>query len=134
MWKKNLISISIGFCLITLQSYIEILKKCRKRAITVQIFFFKKLRKLFLDIHIRNVRQKLENSRLNGVAVITKTYTHTHMLPNLGYTLKKYFRSDWYFLIHSTNKTLQCYTIIHIYSILLPIYYPYPPIIYYKCS
>ena len=43
--------------------------------------FFTKLRKLFLDIHIRNFMSKLESSRLNGVAVIAMTYlhnTHTH--------------------------------------------------------
>ena len=38
---------------------------------------------------------KFESSRLNGVAVIAKTYihthphTHTHILPNLGNTYKK---------------------------------------------
>ena len=39
----------------------------------------KNLRKTFLDIHIRNVTPKFENSRLNGVAVIAKTYTHTYI-------------------------------------------------------
>ena len=38
---------------------------------------------------------KFESSRLNGVAVIAKTYkqthTHTHILPNLGNTSKKNF-------------------------------------------
>ena len=36
---------------------------------------------------------KLESSRLNGVAVIAKTHTqtHTHILPYLGNTKKKYF-------------------------------------------
>ena len=59
--------------------YREILKKNRKRAITLQMSdFSKKLRKPFLDIHIRNVMPKFESSRLNGVAVIAKTYTHTH--------------------------------------------------------
>ena len=36
------------------------------------------MRKPFLDIHIRNVMPKFESSRLNGVAVIAKTYTHTY--------------------------------------------------------
>ena len=39
---------------------------------------------------------KFERSRLNGVAVIAKTYIHTNILPNLGNTLKKiFFRGDW---------------------------------------
>ena len=41
--------------------------------------FFKNLRKPFLDIHIRNVMPKFESSRLNGVAVIAKTYIHTYI-------------------------------------------------------
>ena len=92
MCKKNFIPISIGFCVIPLQSYREILKKYIKRAITLQKFFFKNLRKSILDIHIRNVMPKFESSRLNGVAVIAKTYIHTytHILPNLGNTLKKF--------------------------------------------
>ena len=36
------------------------------------------MRKPFLDIHIRNVMPKFESSRLNGVAVIAKTYIHTY--------------------------------------------------------
>ena len=36
------------------------------------------MRKLFLDIHIRNVMPKFESSRLNDVAVIAKTHTHKH--------------------------------------------------------
>ena len=49
------------------------------------------MRKQFLDIHIRNVMPKFESSRLNGVAVIANTYTHTNtqtynILPNLGNT------------------------------------------------
>ena len=36
-------------------------------------------------MHIRNVMPKFENSRLNGVAVIAKTYTHI-IMPNLGNT------------------------------------------------
>ena len=53
---------------------------------------FQKIEKTFLDIHIRNVMPKFESSRLNGAAVIAKTYTqthkhtHTHILPNLGNT------------------------------------------------
>ena len=34
--------------------------------------FFKKLRKLVSDIHIRNVMPKFERFSLNGVAVIAK--------------------------------------------------------------
>jgi len=34
------------------------------------------LRKPFLDIHVKDVMPKLENSMLNGVAVIAKTYIH----------------------------------------------------------
>ena len=40
--------------------------------------FFKNLRKPFLDNHTRNVMPKFESSRMNGVAVIAKTYIHTH--------------------------------------------------------
>ena len=47
-------------------------------AITLEIFFFKNLRKPCSDIHIRNVMPKFESSRLNGVAVIAKIYKHTH--------------------------------------------------------
>ena len=36
------------------------------------------MHKTFLDIHIRNVVPKFESSRLNGVAVIAKTYTPTY--------------------------------------------------------
>ena len=36
-----------------------------------------------------NVMPKFESSRLNGVAVIAKTYKHTHILPNLGNAFKK---------------------------------------------
>ena len=38
------------------------------------------MRKPFLDIHIRNVKPKFEYSRLNGVAVIAKTYTNTYII------------------------------------------------------
>ena len=64
-----------------LKSYREIFKKYRKRAITLQKKhnFFKKLRKLFLNIHIWNGMQKFESSRLNSVAVIAKTYTPTYI-------------------------------------------------------
>ena len=54
------------------------LKKYRKGAITLEKSnFFKKLKKRFLDIYIRNVMPKFESSRLNGVVVIAKTYTNT---------------------------------------------------------
>merc|ERR1712074_302625 len=77
--KTNFIPISIWFCVIALQIYREILKKYRKRAITLQKNnFFKNLRKPFLDIHIRNVMPKFESSMLNGVAVIAKTHTQTY--------------------------------------------------------
>ena len=77
--QKNLIPTSSGFNVIALQIYREILKKYRKRAITLQKKqFFKNLRKPFLDIYIRNVMSKFQLSRLNGVAVIAKTHTHTH--------------------------------------------------------
>ena len=42
MCKKNVIPISIGFCVIALQSYREILKKYRKGAITLNKIFFQK--------------------------------------------------------------------------------------------
>ena len=41
---------------------------------------------MFLDIHIRNVMPQFESSRLNHVALIAKTHTHKHILPNLGNT------------------------------------------------
>ena len=63
---------------ISLLSYIEILKKYRKRAITLQTFFFQKFEKSALEIHIRNVMPKFESSRLNGVAVIAKIHIHTY--------------------------------------------------------
>ena len=44
------------------------------------------MRKPFLDIKVRNVMPKFESSRWIGVAVIAKTYTHTHILPKLGNT------------------------------------------------
>ena len=59
--------------------YSEILKKYRKRAITLhKNFFFKNLRKAFLDINTRNVMPKFESSKMNGVAVFAKTYIHTY--------------------------------------------------------
>ena len=65
MCKKNFIPISICFCVITLQIYREILKKNRKRAITLEKKqFFKNLRKPFLDIHIRNGMPKFESSTI----------------------------------------------------------------------
>ena len=33
---------------------------------------------MFIDIHIRSVMPKFESSRLNGVAVILKTYIDTY--------------------------------------------------------
>ena len=75
MCKKNCIPISIGFYIIALQSYSEILKNYRKRAITLKKkTIFKKFEKSFLDIHIRNFMPKFESSRLNSVAIIAKTY------------------------------------------------------------
>ena len=80
MYKKNCIPISIGFfSVLALQSYREIFNEYRKRANTLQKAIFQKFEKTFLDIHIWNVMPKLESSRFNGVAVITKTYTHTHI-------------------------------------------------------
>ena len=35
------------------------------------------MRKLFLDIYIRNVMPKLETTTLNGEAIIAKTHIHT---------------------------------------------------------
>ena len=79
MCKKNCILISICFCVICSSNDREILKKYTKGAITLaKKQFFKNLRKPFLDIHIRNVMPKFQCSRLNRVAVIAKTYIHTH--------------------------------------------------------
>ena len=36
------------------------------------------LRNPFLDSHKRNVMPKLESARLNELAIIAKTYKHTH--------------------------------------------------------
>ena len=45
MCKKNFIPISVGFCVIALQNYREILKKYRKKAITLEKKqYFKKLK------------------------------------------------------------------------------------------
>ena len=54
-----------------------------KRAITLHNFLYFFIEKIVLDIHIRDVMSKLECSRLNGVAVIAKTYTHTHYTAEL---------------------------------------------------
>ena len=97
MCKKNFIPISIGSCVIALQSYRQILKKYKKGNNSPQNIFFK-FEKPFLDIHKRNVMPKFESSRLNGVAVIAKTYTHTNthtycrtwVIPK-----KNFFRGDW---------------------------------------
>ena len=78
MCKKNFIPISICFYVIALQSYREILKKYRKRAITLEKNIFQKFENKFLYSHIRNIMTKFQRSRLNGVAVIAKTYIHTH--------------------------------------------------------
>ena len=47
-----------------------------------------KFDKNILHVDIRNGMPKFQRSRLNGVAVIAKTYTHihTHILPNFGNT------------------------------------------------
>ena len=80
--QKIFIPTSSGFNVIALQIYREILKKYRKRAVTLQKNVLQNLIKQFLDIDIRNVIPKFQSSRLNGVAVIakthTQTYTHTH--------------------------------------------------------
>ena len=77
MQKNSFIS-PLVFCVIDLQSYRQILKKYKKKGNnTIKTIVFKILRKLFLDIHIRNVMPKFESFRLNGVAVIAKTYIHT---------------------------------------------------------
>ena len=50
--QKNFIPISIGFCVIPLQSYREILKKYRKRAITLQKTFLQTFEKnIFRYLH-----------------------------------------------------------------------------------
>ena len=78
MCKKNFIPISIGFCVIALQSYREILKKYRKRAITLpKKQFFKNLRKAFLGSPVRRVLPKFQSCTLNGVATIEITYILT---------------------------------------------------------
>ena len=88
MCKKHFIPISIGFCVIALQSYREILKKYRKRVITLQKKqFFENLRKPFLDIHIKNVMPKFECSRLNGVAVITYAHTAELVIPKIFFAV-----------------------------------------------
>ena len=80
MCKKNFIPISIGFCVIALHSYREILNKRseKKGNNSAQKQFFNNLRNQVLDIRMRNVMIKLESSRLNGVNVIAKTYIYTH--------------------------------------------------------
>ena len=80
MCKKNFIPISIGFCVIALESYREILKEYRKSAITLE----KKIeKKTSSDNHTRNVMPKFQSCRLNGVATIERTHksTHTHKHP-----------------------------------------------------
>ena len=60
--------------------------------------FFKNLRKLFLDIQIRNVLPKLESSMLNGVAIIAKTY--------IGLCLR--LRTDSFFKILNNQSVNLC--------------------------
>ena len=56
------------------------LRNIEKKAITLEKTIFQKFEKTFLDnIHLRNVIPKFEISRLNGVAVIAKTYIHTYI-------------------------------------------------------
>ena len=55
VYKYNFIPIYICFCVIALQIYIEMLKKYRKWAVTLEIFFFKNLKKMFLDSQMRKV-------------------------------------------------------------------------------
>ena len=107
MCKKNFIPISISFCVIALQIYREILKKYRKRAITLEKSNFSKIKKkTVLDIHTRNVMPKYQSCRLNGVATIAKTYTHKYIhIPNHPTELMLYFnflflriRGDWLYL------------------------------------
>ena len=78
IWKypMSIISNSSLITINHLQIYIRISKKIGK----------------WEDIHKSNLMPKLESSRLNDVAIIVKTHTHTqthtqtHILPNVGST------------------------------------------------
>ena len=50
-----------------------------------------------IDSHIKNVMPKLESSRLNGVDIIARIYTHTytHASEHKDIPKKDYFRFDW---------------------------------------
>ena len=61
------------------QYIFKTIKCAHVRAYSRKTQFFKILRKPFLDIHTRNVMPKFESSKMNGVAVITKTYIHTYI-------------------------------------------------------
>ena len=65
---------------------------------SAKITFFKNLRKPFLDIHIRNVMPKFESSRMNGVAIIAKTY--------IGLCLR--LRTDSFFKILNNQSVNLC--------------------------
>ena len=67
MCKKNFIPISIGFCVIALQIYREILKKYRKRAITLgKKTIFQKLEKTVF----RQAQLRAEADRLGLLSII----------------------------------------------------------------
>ena len=66
----NYIATSFVFYGIALQIYRAILKKYRKG---------QKLCKLFLDSHMSNFIEKFQSYRLNSMATIEKTKTHTYI-------------------------------------------------------
>ena len=90
MCKKNIIPISICFCVIAIQIFREILKKYRKTAITLQQKCSKIWETPFLDSHMRNIVSKFQCYVLTSVANIDITYIHTHILQNLGNAWKKF--------------------------------------------
>ena len=88
MCKKNIIPISIGVCVIALQSYREILKKYRKRVITTnKKHFFQKIEKtVFRQSHEECSAKvsKLKDERCGYNCVKPHTHIRTRKKINRG--------------------------------------------------
>ena len=84
MCKKNFIPITIGFCVIALQSYREILKKYRTREINQQTNNVPESQTTIFASIMRNGVSIFESSRLHGVARTVYTHTaelHKYVIP-----------------------------------------------------
>ena len=73
MSKKNFIPIFIGFCVIALQRYREILKKYRKGQ-KLEKKHFPNLKKMSRIIHMRNVKPKIQTEQSDRLYNLITTF------------------------------------------------------------